>query len=176
LSRRLASLRIRAGCAFDLPAINSIYNHYVRHTVATMDLEPKSLAWRRDAWFPQFSEDGPHRLLVAALGGRVAGYCAITPFASCAGYARSVELSTYCHPRHRSAGIGSALQRTLLAGLPSDRVHRVYSCITLPNEVMTSMLRKLGFREIGVLCEAGRKFGSWWDMLWMERATPAVGA
>ncbi|MGZ8598682.1 MAG: N-acetyltransferase family protein, partial [Actinomycetota bacterium] len=57
-----AAVSISAASAEDLEAINDVYNHYVATTAITFDVEPRSMAWRRE-WFATFGETGPHRLL-----------------------------------------------------------------------------------------------------------------
>ena len=46
---------VRAAATFDATAINRIYNHYVRNTAITFDIEPWS-AHRRTAWFDEFAD------------------------------------------------------------------------------------------------------------------------
>jgi phosphinothricin acetyltransferase len=60
----MGELRIRPGERADLPAIDAIYDPYIRETAITFDLEPFGTE-RREAWFDQFAEKGRHRLLVA---------------------------------------------------------------------------------------------------------------
>ena len=42
--------------------------------------------------------------------------------------------------------------------------------IAQPNEGSNGLHRKLGFQRIGIYSQVGRKFGKYWDVLWMERA------
>jgi phosphinothricin acetyltransferase len=42
--------------------------------------------------------------------------------------------------------------------------------ITLPNAASLALHRRFGFSEVGVFSEVGRKFGRFWDVLWMEKA------
>jgi len=41
----------------DLPALLEIYNHYVRETPATFDIEPRTLAQRK-TWLDGFAASG----------------------------------------------------------------------------------------------------------------------
>jgi phosphinothricin acetyltransferase len=59
-----SSVPIASASARDLEAISGIYDHYVRTTPISFDVEPPTTAWRRE-WFARFSERGRHRLLVA---------------------------------------------------------------------------------------------------------------
>ena|ERR1039458_6979392 len=69
----MSSAWIRPARNEDLPRLTEIYNHYVVHSPATFDLEPKTIEQRYE-WFAQFKETGRHRLLVAEEGGVVMGY------------------------------------------------------------------------------------------------------
>jgi L-amino acid N-acyltransferase YncA len=49
----------------DLGALNAIYNHCVRKSHVTFDVEPTGIEWRR-RWFEEHA-DGRHRIFVAIL-------------------------------------------------------------------------------------------------------------
>ncbi|WP_411135037.1 GNAT family N-acetyltransferase [Streptomyces sp. C10] len=57
-------VQVRAGADADLPALTDLYNHYIRETCITFDLEPFTPEQRRP-WLLSHPQDGPHRLLVA---------------------------------------------------------------------------------------------------------------
>jgi phosphinothricin acetyltransferase len=62
---------IRPGAEADLPELTELYNHYVRHSTATFDIEPFTPQRRRREWFAHYRATGPHRLLVAVDGADV---------------------------------------------------------------------------------------------------------
>jgi len=74
-------LQLRRGEPGDLHRLVEIYNYYVNETPNTFDTEPFAAA-SRTQWFNQFSESGPHRLLVAVVDDQVIGYASSTPFKS----------------------------------------------------------------------------------------------
>ncbi|UKY50793.1 GNAT family N-acetyltransferase [Streptomyces inhibens] len=57
-------VQVRAGVEADLPALTDLYNHYIRETCITFDMEPFTPEERRP-WLLSHPQDGPHRLLVA---------------------------------------------------------------------------------------------------------------
>jgi phosphinothricin acetyltransferase len=67
-------------------------------------------------------------------------------------------------------GIGSALYQRLFDDLRGEDIHRAYAAIAMPNDASVALHRKFGFIEMGTMTEVGRKFGQWWDVLWMERS------
>ena len=159
--------RVRPAAAGDLPRLTEIYNHYVTATPITFDIEPYTVE-RRRAWFDAHP-GGRHRLLVAVRDGDVAGYATSGPFRAKAAYATSVEVSVYCAADATGAGVGSALYRALFAALAAEDVHRAYAGVTLPNDASLRLHRRFGFRDVGVFGQAGRKFGRYWDVAWLQR-------
>jgi phosphinothricin acetyltransferase len=164
-------VRIEPATAADLGAVNEIYNHYVETTAVTFDVEPKSMAWRRE-WFASFGDRGRHRLLVARERGVAAGYASSSAYRPREAYGPSVETSVYLAPNHVGRGIGSALYETLLRELEGEDVHRAFAGIALPNPASVRLHERFGFRRAGLFTEQGRKLGRYWDVAWYERGFP----
>ncbi len=160
---------IRAATDRDLAPITEIYNHYVRETQITFDIEPFTPETRRD-WFAQFAESGPHRLLVAELGGTVAGYACSTKVRPKTAYDSSVEVTIYVRNGAEGGGIGRALYTSLFEALTAAEIHRAYALITLPNEASVRIHEAFGFVFMGTMHEVGRKFDQYWDVAWYEKS------
>jgi phosphinothricin acetyltransferase len=45
--------------------------------------------------------------------------------------------------------------------------------ITLPNDASVALHKHFGFADAGVMHGVGRKFGRYWDVLWLERRLTA---
>jgi L-amino acid N-acyltransferase len=132
---------VRDALRADLPAIESIYSHYVRTSTCTFQLEPGTLA-ERLAWF---EGHGPrHPVLVAETDEGVLGWGSLSPYNLRGGYARTVELSVYV--RH----------------------HRVVSGVSADQDASLALHRAFGFREAGRLHEVGFKHGLWLDVVYLE--------
>jgi phosphinothricin acetyltransferase len=159
---------IRGARETDLERLTQIYNYYVVNTPITFDLEPFSVAERRE-WFRHYATSGPHRLLIAEADGLVVGYVTSSRFRPKAAYATSVETSIYLAPETTGQGMGTALYAALFAALAEEDLHRAYAGITLPNPISMALHKRFGFRSIGVYCEVGRKFGKYWDVEWFEK-------
>lgn len=168
-----AQILIAPSSTADLEAISGIYDHYVRTTAISFDLELPTSAWRRE-WFATFGDRGRHRLLVARDSGEAIGYAASVPYRPRAAYAPSVETSVYVAPSHLGRGVGSALYRALLSELEREDVHRAYAGIAMPNPASVRLHERCGFRRVGYFTEQGRKFGRYWDVAWFERSFPEV--
>lgn len=159
---------IRAATASDLPALTELYNHYIEQTVATFAVTPLTVDDRR-AWFAKMTEDGPFQCLVALDDetGELLGYASTGPVRPLEAYAHSVEVSVYLAPAATGRGIGAALYAALFPRLRG--VHRAYACIALPNEGSIALHKKFGFASVGRWHQAGRKFGRWVDVEWLEK-------
>jgi phosphinothricin acetyltransferase len=167
----MSAVICRPSEAGDLPALLDIYNHYVVTTPVTFDLEPRTLAQRRE-WFDGFSAAGPYRCFTALRHGVPVGWACSAKFKEKAAYATSIESSIYVAPDAGGKGIGRALYTTLFDSLKGLDIHRVFAGITLPNAASVAVHRAFGFEPIGTYPEIGRKFGRYWDVALYIKAMP----
>mgnify|MGYP003956036429 CR=1 FL=1 len=165
----MKDLIIRPGREEDLPALLEIHNYFVRETAITFEMEETTLENRRE-WLRGFDENGPHQMLIAEVEGKLAGYAASSRYHERPAYARSVMTSVYLHPELKGQGIGQSLYQALLEALSaSGKVHRAYALVVIPNPASEHLHQKLGFRETGLLDEAGYKFGEYHSVRIFER-------
>lgn len=162
------SVTVEAGAGGDLEAIVEIYNHYVRQTYITFDLEPFTVDGRRE-WFDHYASSGRHRLLVARDADRVLGYATSSRWRPKAAYDTSVETTVYLHPAATRRGIGTLLYAELFSILAGEDVHRAYAGISGPNQASVALHERFGFARAGTFTEQGRKFDRWWDVVWYEK-------
>ncbi|GAC1418724.1 MAG: GNAT family N-acetyltransferase [Actinomycetota bacterium] len=164
-------VEVRAGTAGDLAQINAIYNHYIRTSHCTFDVDEHDMVWRAE-WFRRFAAQRRYRLMVASGDGRVLGFATTGPYRDRRAYDTSVETSVYvAHDSHHS-GIGSLLYPALFAAIEQEDVHRAYAGIALPNDASVRLHEKMGFRRVAMFSEQGRKFGRYWDVAWFEKPLP----
>jgi phosphinothricin acetyltransferase len=114
-------------------------------------------------------------LFVAEDAGRVVGWAGTGPFRDRAAYDTSTETTIYCAQDATGRGIGATLYRVLFDALKNEDINRLLAGITIPNEASIALHRKFGFTEVGVFTECGRKFGKFWDVVWMERPLRLAG-
>ena len=162
------SVDVRAALAADLPGLNDVYNHYVRETHVTFDIEPITLDARRD-WFTHYDTRGRHRVFVACEGTRVLGFASSSRWRPKPAYDTSVETSVYLAPDATGRGLGASLYASLFASLEGEDVHRAYAGIALPNPASVALHERFGFERVAYFSEQGRKFGRYWDVAWFER-------
>jgi phosphinothricin acetyltransferase len=162
------AVMIRVAAPEDLGPLTEIYNHYVRETATTFDMEPFSPNERKD-WFDQFAPTGRYRLLVAEESERVIGYASSSRFRPKAAYGPSVETTVYLSPDATGRGIGSRLYAALFDSIRAEDIHRALAGVTLPNPASIALHRRFGFRSIGLFHEVGRKMNRYWDVEWFEK-------
>jgi phosphinothricin acetyltransferase len=166
----MSETRIRMAERTDLARMTELYNYYVLNTPVTFDVEAYTVE-RREVWFAQFGMTGRYRLLVAEENGVVMGYAGTLRFRPKVAYETTVETTIYCAPERVGKGIGRRLYAELFEALKGEDVHRFVAGCTLPNAASEALPRQFGFKVVGVFSEIGRKFGKYWDVCWLERAT-----
>jgi phosphinothricin acetyltransferase len=161
-------ISIRRAEPADLSSLLDIYNRYVLNTPITFDIEPRTLKQRQE-WLDQFAGRGRYQCLVAVIGAKPVGWACSAKFKEKEAYATSIETSVYCAPGYTGRGIGRRLYAALFEALQGADIHRAYGGITLPNEASIGLHLAMGFRNIGIYREVGRKFGRFWDVALYER-------
>jgi phosphinothricin acetyltransferase len=160
---------IRAASSADLAQINEIHTYYVLNTHITFDIEPFSEEKRLE-WFRDHSDHPRHRTFVAEeTAGRILGYACTGTFRSKKAYETTVEVSVACNPEATGRRIGSQLYEALFAALETEDIHRVVAGIAQPNAASNALHERFGFVRVGTFTQVGRKFGKYWDVLWMEK-------
>jgi phosphinothricin acetyltransferase len=66
-------------------------------------------------------------------------------------------------------GLGRLLYAALFDSLADQDIHRIVAGIAQPNAASNALHQRFGFKSIGVFNQVGRKFGKYWDVMWMER-------
>jgi len=167
------SLVIRRVEAGDLPALLDIYNHYVRETPITFDIEPRSLA-QRQKWLDCFAPQGRYQCFVALQNHKPVGWASSLPYNERAAYETTVASSIYLAPDMTGRGLGRRLYAALFEAIADQDIHRVFGGITLPNEASVRLHRSFGFEPVGIYREIGRKFGRYWDVaVYLKNMAPA---
>ena len=161
-------MNVRPAIRTDLSRLTEIYNHYVSTSHATFDTLPFSET-DREPWWQTF-DGARYRCWVADDDQGPLGYACSMPLKPKAAYQTSVEVSVYVAPGATARGIGVALYQALFESLAHEDVHRAYALIAQPNEPSMRLHASFDFEPVSRLTEVGRKFGRYWDVVWLERA------
>jgi L-amino acid N-acyltransferase YncA len=166
-------MNIRTATPDDAEALLSIYRPYVEHTAISFEYEVPSVEEFRQRIVDHL-EHFPY--LVAEEGDRILGYAYVGKFQERAAYQWSVETSIYVAQGLHRQGIGSRLLTALEEACRDKGIQNMYACISYvepEDEYLThdSVLfhERMGYRMVGRFLKCGRKFGRWYDIVWMEK-------
>lgn len=142
----------------DIPELLEIYNYYVLHSTATLDIEALSLEAFTEK-VNRIDQDFP--FIVLEENGELLGYAYGSKFRPKPAYNTTVESTVYVkHNTHRKK-IGSLLYEALLKQLKEANFHIVLGVLTLPNEASVRLHEKFGFKQVAFLEQVGYKFDTW---------------
>lgn len=151
----------------DIDAITTTYGHWVRHGLASFELEPpdrSEMANRRAAILA-----GGHPYLVArGESGRILGFAYAGPYRTRPAYRFTIEDSVYVAPDALGMGVGAALLSRLIP-LCADTGRRLMVAV-IGDSGNTASIRlhaRFGFTRAGLLPAAGWKHGRWVDSVLM---------
>jgi phosphinothricin acetyltransferase len=159
---------VRPATRRDLQRIVEIYNYYVIHTPITFTIEPVTVEGFT-GWFKEHTTGPRYKLFVAEEAGHVVGFAGTGQFRAKAAYDTTAEVTVYRAHDAGGRGFGSMLYGALFGALEGADLNRLVAGITLPNDASVALHQRFGFKAIGIFSENGRKFGRYWDVLWMER-------
>lgn len=151
----------------DVEATRAIYNLEVTRSTNVFDMVPRSPA-EQEAWLEAHA--GAHPCVVAVhRSGEVVGFGSLSPYRPRPAYRTTVEDSVYVHRAHRGQGVGRAILENLVRRAEDHGFHTVIGRIVGHNEASIALHRAVGFAQIGVEKEVGRKFRTWLDVVMMQR-------
>ncbi|MDD4822609.1 MAG: GNAT family N-acetyltransferase [Bacteroidales bacterium] len=145
----------------DAPAITSIYNEYVEHSVATFETVPVSVETMRTR-IAETIEAYPY--IVYETEGEVVAYSYVHAWKTRKAYEYTAETTIFVHPDHKRKGIGLELVRQLIEVCRQRNIHVLIACITASNTASVIMHEKLGFQKVAHYHEVGWKFDQWLDV------------
>jgi L-amino acid N-acyltransferase YncA len=158
---------VRAAAPHDMGEITAIYARFVETSTATFELvapDKAEMLRRRQAVL-----DRGLPYLVAELEGYVVGFCYASQFRPREGYRFTVEDSIYVRPDCIGHGVGKLLLTELISQCQAKGCRTIVACICGINVLSVALHESLGFVPVGVLPEAGNKFGEWLRLLIMQR-------
>jgi phosphinothricin acetyltransferase len=163
---KISECLVREATPADMAAVTTIYAHFVETSTATFDLvAPGQATMQRRL---QLVLDHGLPYLVAELEGYVVGYCYASPFRPREGYRFTVEDSIYVRADCKGYGVGTKLLGELISLCKARCCHSIVACICGINKSSVALHQSLGFVPIGTLPEAGKKFGEWLSLSFMQ--------
>jgi L-amino acid N-acyltransferase YncA len=160
----MSGAEIRAARGDDAGELARIFNQGIEERVATFETREQS----PDRFVPVI-ESGA-LVLAAERAGRVVGWAWVGPYSDPADYYSGVgEATLYVDREARRSGIGLALLEGLAAEAPGHGFHKLVGKLFTTNGASAAMLRRAGWRKVGVHRRHGRLDGEWKDVLVVEK-------
>lgn len=165
---------IRFATIEDAEAILRIYEPYVKNTAITFEYEVPTIEEFRERVKNTLKQ---YPYLVLEENENIAGYAYASQFHPRAAYSHCAELSIYIDPRYHGKGYGKKLYTYIEEILAKQNIYTVHACVASPekeDEHLTNHSElfhtHMGFRLVGRHEKCGYKFGTWYSMLWMDKA------
>lgn len=169
----MSNVTLRIARVSDAHELLALYVPYVEETAISFETEVPSLeefTQRMIKRLPQY----PY--IVAQRGGELLGYAYLSPFVGRAAYDWAAETTIYLRLDCRHIGIGKMLYTALESIARAQGIINLEACIgwtDTPDEHLTNNSAEyhahLGYRMVGRFYKCGYKFGTWYDMVWMEK-------
>lgn len=159
-------ISIRPATPNDVSRITEIYNEAIQNTTATFDTEIKT-EQDRMKWF--LDHDEMHPVLVAEINHEVIGFASLSRWSERCAYDGTAEVSVYIDRNFRGKGAGKKLLEVLTFTGQKIGLHNLISRISEGNMSSIHIHEQLGYEHIGVMREAGMKFGKMLDVHMMQK-------
>jgi phosphinothricin acetyltransferase len=157
-------MRFRPATPKDVGAIVRIYNEGIEERVATFETRPRS-AKDVEGWFvssyPTVVVEDDNRSVVA--------FATTSAYSSRECYASIAEFSVYTARKARNQGAGRTAMESLIKAAESSGFHKLVSRVFVENAPSRTLLRSMGFREVGVHARHAHLDGIWKDVVVVER-------
>ncbi len=160
-------MQARTATPDDAAAIAQIYNQGIEERTATFETDLRSAECIR-AWF-----DDVHPIVVVEGDREVIAFAATFSYRPRACYAGIAEVSVYVAPGARRRGAGRLAMMALIEAAEKAGFWKLVSRVFTDNTASRSLLRSLGFREVGIYEKHGQLDGVWRDVVIVERIIPA---
>ena len=159
-------LSIRRATLADTGAIAAIYNQGIEERRATFETRPQEADWAASRIA------SGELFLVAERDGVVVGFAATLPYSDRHYYSGVAEAMLYVDRSARRQGIGTTLLGVLADEAREAGLYKLIGKIFTMNEASGALVRRLGWREVGVHLRHGRLDDEWKDVLLVEKSLP----
>lgn len=166
-------ISIRAATEADAEEILEIYAPYVTNTAISFEYDIPSIS--------EFSKRIKNTLqmypyLVAVEENCIVGYAYASAFKGREAYNWAAETTIYLKQDRRGKGLGKKLYLALEDVLRSQNIINLNACIAYVSgedshldKTSEAFHEHLGYTKAAHFTKCGYKFGTWYDMIWMEK-------
>ena len=155
----------RPATTADAEAIAAIYNEGIADGVATFETRPRTVDDVR-RWF-----GGRFPIVAVEDGsGAVIAFASTSEYRPRECYAGIAEFSVYAARSHRGRGAGRLALQTLIDMAREAGFWKLVSRVFVENSASRALMRRAGFREVGIYERHARLEGRWRDVVIVEKS------
>ena len=156
-------MKVRAATSQDAHAIREIWAPQILDTVVTFNSKPYSTEQVK-----QMIAERPCFLVIVD-NETLLGFASYSQFRGGIGYAHTMEHTIILAPEASGQGAGRALMQVLMDHARAVDTHVLMAGVCAENTAGVAFHRALGFEQVAVLPEVGRKFDRWMDLVLMQK-------
>ncbi len=160
-------IEIRNAQVEDAANLVAIYAPYVEKTAITFETQVPTVEDFKNR-IKKTMKKFPY--LVAIEEGQIVGYAYASTYYARAAYDWTVELSVYVQKEARGKGVGTLLYTALEEELTTRGFKNFLACIALPNPASIALHEKRGYEQVAHFKKVGYKFGTWHDIVWLQKS------
>lgn len=160
-------MAIRECTDADFPTITALTNRVIATTAIHFGYDPLADDELLSLW--RAHRDQFPWLTMTDQAGGFLGYAKAGTWRARAAYRWTCETTIYLVEAARGQGLGITLYTALLAACRARGFHSAIGGVTLPNPASVALHETLGFIPVGIVREAGTKFGAWHDVGFWQR-------
>jgi L-amino acid N-acyltransferase YncA len=154
----------------DAASIARVYNDGIADRIATFETRLRSVDDVR-SWF-----DGIHPIVVVEDANEVIAFAATFFYRPRECYAGIAEVSVYVARSARSQGAGRMALIALIEAAEVAGYWKLLSRIFPENQASRNLVKRAGFREVGVYEKHAKLDGVWRDVVIVERLLKGTGS
>lgn len=146
----------------DIPEILHIYNNGIDERTATFETSHKTVS-DIEKWF-----DGIHAIVVVEQEGIIISFASSFSYSTRECYSGIAEFSVYVREEYRKQGAGNLALKGLIESCRDAGFWKLVSRIFPENHASRALMKKRGFREVGIYKKHSRLEGKWRDTVIVE--------
>ena len=156
-------MRARAAVSSDAAAIAAIYNEGIEDGIATFETRPRTAADAEQWLGTRFP------VIVVEENRRVIAFAGTFEYRPRECYAGIAEFSIYTARAERGRGGGRLAMEALIERAAAAGFWKLVSRVMVENTRSRALLKRVGFREVGIYERHARLHGVWRDVVIVER-------
>lgn len=167
---KIKTLVIREATHKDTEEMLEIFNYYIENSFAAyleLPVGPEFFHNSHEENEPNNIEQFP--FYVMEENNRVIGFGALKPFLPFRNFQHTGVVSYFIRPEYARKGLGTKLLDALCQDAKKKNVKSLLANVSSKNQASLNFHLKHGFVKCGEFKEAGTKFGTYFDIVWLQK-------